>query len=133
MSAFTGAAQATTAAARADLTAALNKIAAAGQAHTAAQAQYQTLIHAMTGLQPSWAPLPLAPYPPGNDTTGFPKTGDASLVVGTASVTRAQQGEPARVAQGLSDQAAARTPSVKPMFWVGLALLGVGIYVLKKH
>lgn len=63
----------------------------------------------------------------------FPRTGDPGFVLLSANTITAQQrAEPAAVAQGLVDQAAARTPKLSGMFWLGLACLGLGVYVLKK-
>lgn len=100
--------------------------------HLASLAEQQNLSLALAQLAPSWTPLPTAPYPPGNDTSGFPRSGDLSLAINSSTVSQTQLLEPARVVQGLNDQALARRPKLTPLFWVGLACLGVGIYLAKK-
>ncbi len=108
------------------------KALADAKAHQDSLAEQHGLLLAIAHLTPVWTPLPTAPYPPGNDTSGFPRSGDLNLVLNAATVSKEQLGEPARVAKGLSDQALARRPKLTPLFWVGLACLGVGIYLAKK-
>jgi hypothetical protein len=100
--------------------------------HQASLVEQRNLSTAIAQLAPQWAPLRMAPYPPGDDTSGFPRSGDLSLVINSSTVSKAQLAEPARVAQGLADQALARRPKLSPLFWVGIACLGVGIYLAKK-
>ena len=114
-----------------DITAVNAAITAAAD-HQASLTEQQNLSLALTQLAPTWTPLPTAPYPPGNDTSGFPRSGDLSLVMNSSTVSAHQLGEPARVAQGLADQALARRPKLSPLFWVGLACLGAGIYLARK-
>jgi hypothetical protein len=102
-------------------------------AHAQALAQQRAIVSAITKLQPTWSPLPLGPYPPATDNTGFPRTGDPSLIVSASKVTADQLAEPTRYAQGLADQAAARRPQLSGMFWLGLACLGLGIYIHKQR
>lgn len=97
--------------------------------HAASLAEQHALLTAITKLQPAWKPLPLGPYPPASDDTGFPRTGDPALIVSKSSVTADQLKEPALYAQGLVDQAAARRPQLNGLFWIGLACLGLGIYI----
>jgi hypothetical protein len=97
--------------------------------HAAALTEQRAIIGAITRLQPAWQPLPLGPYPPASDNSGFPKTGDPSLIVSASQVTADQLKEPALYAQGLADQASARLPQLNALFWLGLACLGVGIYI----
>lgn len=100
--------------------------------HAAAMVQAHNLAQAITALQPVWSPLPMGPYPPAGDTTSFPRSGTPNLIVSQASVSIAQRQEPGRVAKGLADQALARRPKVSPLFWVGLACLGAGIYLSRR-
>lgn len=100
--------------------------------HAAALAEQQALSSAIAALQPAWAPLPYGPYPPDASDTSFPRTGDTSQLINASTISAAQLGEPARVAKGLADSALARRPQVSALFWVGLACLGVGIYLAKK-
>lgn len=113
----------------------LNAVSAAvaqAQQHADALAQAHNLAAAITALQPVWSPLPMGPYPPASDATDFPRTGSPALIVSQSSVTIAQRQEPGRVTKGLADQAAARRPRLTPLFWVGLACLGAGIYLSRK-
>lgn len=100
--------------------------------HQSSLVEQQNLNLAVAQLAPAWTPLPMGPYPPGDDATGFPRSGDSSLVVSSSSVSKEQLSEPARAYQGLVDQALARRPKLSPLFWVGLACLGAGIYLAKK-
>lgn len=106
--------------------------AAAAAAHQQAlqqQAAYNAGIQALTT---AWSPLPLAPYPPASDTSSnFPRSGDPRLVLDRSSITASALAEPARVTAGMLAQAKARTPKPSLLFWVGLAALGVGIYVAR--
>jgi hypothetical protein len=111
----------------------MQKDLANAKAHQDALTEQHALTLAIAQLQPTWSPLPLGPYPPATDNTGFPRTGDPSLIVSASSVTADQLQEPIRAAQGLSDQASARRPQLSGMFWLGLTCLGVGIYVYKKR
>ena len=103
------------------------------KAHVDAVAEQLALTEAIAKLQPAWSPLPLGPYPPATDNSGFPKTGDPRLIVSASQITADQLKEPTLYAQGLVNQAAARRPALSGMFWLGLACLGVGIYVYKKR
>lgn len=110
-------------------------ITAAEQAatHDAALLEYKDLNTAVTNLSSVWAALPVAPYPPASDqTAAFPETGTMALVLKPTTVTAVQLAEPAKAAAGLAAQAAARIPAVTPLFWIGLACLVGGIYVMKR-
>lgn len=103
-----------------------------GAAHQAALTEYSDLNAAIANLAPQWSALPMTPYPPASDTTTFPQTGDTALLVRPANVSSAQLAEPAKEAAGLAAQALARRPAITPLFWIGLACLGVGLYVAQR-
>ena len=106
--------------------------AAARAAHDKSIEQQKAYITAIVGLAPSWGKLPVAPYPPASDTSGFPRTGDTSLVLTQGTVNQAALLEPGRVSANLLAQADARRPKLQGLFWVGLACLGVGLYVHRR-
>lgn len=86
----------------------------------------------LAALAPQWQPLPTAPYPPIGDESGFtPVTGTISLRLGRSQISADALQEPARAQAGLVAQAAARRPTLAPMFWAGLACLGAGIYLAR--
>ncbi len=104
---------------------------AAAAAHQKASEQVQAYAAGLQAINESWSVLPMSPYPPASDTTGFPRTGDPRLVLIKSQVTAAALAEPGRVTAGMLAQAQARRPHVGPLFWVGLVCLGVGIYVAR--
>lgn len=64
----------------------------------------------------------------------YTRTGDSNFVtLSKFTISDQQRAEPAAVAQGIVDQAAARTPKLTGMFWLGIACLGAGIYVYRKR
>ncbi len=93
--------------------------------------QDQAYASGLVALSPFWLPLPMGPYPPASDSTGFPRTGDASLVVSRTGLTIAQQAEPGLITQNLYLQAQARRPQLSPLFYVGVACLA-GYFLLRK-
>lgn len=85
------------------------------------------------GLDAQWLPLPTAPYPPIGDEAGFtPVTGTPALRLSRSQISADALQEPARAQAGLRAQALARRPSLSPLFWVGMACLGAGIYLARK-
>ncbi len=99
-------------------------------ANDAAQKAAQAYQAALAALNPSWAKLLQAPYPPAGDATNFPRTGDPSHVVSRDQVNAAQLAEPGKVTRGLAAEARARRPELSPLFWVGAACLG-GYFLLR--
>ncbi len=104
---------------------------AAKQAHDKAIEPQTAYASGIRALNASWSKLPMDPYPPASDMTGFPRTGDQSLILDRSAITAAQLAEPGRVTAGMLKQSIARRPQLSPLFWVGLACLGVGIYVAR--
>ena len=100
----------------------------AERAYQASIAAYQKAIAKMSPLT---AALPLAPYPPSNDSSSFPRTGSPKLLVRTDSVTAAQRAEPGLITKNLLDQAAARRPHLNAAFFVGAACLA-GYFLLRR-
>lgn len=111
--------------------AALDQVAAAKLAHDKALQQQAAYASGIQALNAVWSKLPLGPYPPAVDKSNFPRTGDPRLMLDPATVNAAALAEPGRVTAGMLAQAKARTPHLTPLFWVGLACLGVGIYVAR--
>lgn len=104
------------------------------QAHDQMQQARAAYIVGLTALAPVWQPLPTAPYPPIGDEAGFtPATGTLSLRLNRSQISADALKEPARAQAGLAAQARARRPSLAPMFWVGLACLGTGLYLSRKR
>lgn len=101
-------------------------------AHAASVERGRKLALGIAKLQPSWSKLLLGPYPPASDDS-FPRTGDPAYVVSGNAVGVSQRLEPARAAQALIVQADARRPKLSPLFWVGVAALGVGIYLKSRE
>lgn len=100
--------------------------------HDIALTDRKNLILGIARLNSSWQNLPLGPYPPAGDNSGWPRTGSPQLIVSATSLSKAQLAEPGKITKALADQASARRPQIGPLFWVGLAALGAGIYVLKR-
>ncbi len=117
--------------AAADKAAADQKL-AAQQAHAKALEQQNAYQTGIQKIAPAWSPLPMSPYPPASDTSAtFPRSGDPRLVLDRSTITAAALAEPGRVTAGMLAQSIARRPQLSPLFWVGLAALGVGIYVAR--
>lgn len=102
-------------------------------AHQKALQQQRAYTSGIQAVTAEWAKLPVGPYPPASDTSGFPRTGDPTLVLDRSSITQAALAEPGRVSANLLAQAKARTPKLSPLFWVGIACLGAGIYVSRNR
>lgn len=100
--------------------------------HRLMLAQQQQTLAAIGKLHPLWLKLPRGPYPPTGDTTGFPRTGDPSLILDPSSISAAQLAEPGKLTSSLLRQSLARRPKLTPLFWIGLACLGAGL-VLKNR
>ncbi len=103
---------------------------AAAQAQTAITQPLIAYQNAISKLKPSWAVLPLAPYPPSGDSSSFPRTGSPILFLSPASVSAAQLAEPGRVTQALAQEQAARIPKLNIFFVIGAAAV-VGYFVIR--
>lgn|SRR5882724_3104192 len=104
----------------------------AAQAKMAVQGPLIAYRAAISKLAPSWSPLPLAPYPPSGDTSGFPRTGSPTLFLNQASVSAAQLAEPGKITQALAAEQAARIPKLNVFFLIGAAAI-VGYFVIRRN
>lgn len=95
------------------------------------EAQREAYLKALTKLAPVWKPLPLAPYPPADDDSGFPRTGDPLLIISASKFSQAQLNEPALATKNLYDQSVARRPKPNAFFFVGLACLA-GYWLVRR-
>lgn len=102
-------------------------------AHAAAVADHQRLNAALNQMASVWSPLPLGPYPPAGDTSGWPRTGDPKLVISQSGISQAQRDEPGKIVNNLALRRQALRPKITPLFWVGLACLGAGYLVLRRE
>lgn len=104
----------------------------AAQAKAAVTGPLMAYRAAIAKLAPSWSPLPLAPYPPSGDTSGFPRTGSPTLILNQASVSAAQLAEPGKITQALAAEQAARIPKLNVFFLIGAAAI-VGYFVIRRN
>lgn len=103
------------------------------QAHAVAMNDRHHLLLAISKLQPLRTNLPLGPYPPAGDDSGYPRTGSPQLVVSQSSISQAALAEPGKITKNLANQAAARRPTLNGLFVAGLVALGIGICVLRRE
>lgn len=104
---------------------------AAGKAHAAALLKQDEFRGALAKLVPYWGKLPMSPYPPVGDVSGFPRSGDPSLMINVASISKAQLAEPANAVKGLYAQAEARRPKPNALFWVGAVALVTAYFIYR--